>query len=142
MNTEISKEKSYMLEGVASQEDPITLEDEESIFQKLRRRITRFMIQDQTKTLIVKITKTFTGYGWAGKYNHDSCIFAKYHKADETSPYSRLTQLEERRVINHDQTTKYFRSIVRFDHHHGTEEDLQNIKELSTILGMEVKIHE
>ncbi len=91
-----------------------------------------------TKT--VQITKHKSYYEWNGVYSSQSCIFAKYFGCDIVDFTNRLDNLVQRYVITPDQRDKFKQSICNMDIAFGKSEDVQNIQELASILGMEVQV--
>lgn len=118
---------------------------EDSVFEKLRKRLARFTIQNvlsnPTGGLTVTIEKSGQFYGWMGEHNSNTCIFAKYNGRDrEIDPWRRLKELEERGVINREQRKRFGDAIANFDDRLGSEVDLEGMEELATILGMEINV--
>jgi len=115
---------------------------EESIFKKLRTYLSRFMTPKSVNTLSVEISKSSSGYGWYGGLHINYCIFAKYFHNSEGNPWGRLDNLLSRGVINIDQRRRFGWAICQLDSKTANEDDLKNLNELASILGMEVNVIE
>lgn len=82
---------------------------------------------------VCRVENTPAGYGWAGDLcAYQKCVFAAASGCDVFEPYLAL------RIADADD--EYGDAVYRFDGGEGTEADLEAIRELGGLLGVEVRV--